>query len=161
MKNKNLYINGNTALNIDFSPNRKDKKDKEFEDFKRRKFRKKLQQERLQKTKVVASIIIAFTLGLSNVYRYSTINRLQKSIGDVKTEIDKIDAENEDLMINLLQYNKISFIENYAINELEMVIPSSSNTTFVNLQKDNFISEQEDENNQKIGVLSRIKSIFN
>jgi cell division protein FtsL len=161
MKNKNLYINGNTALNIDFSPNRKDKKDKEFEDFKRRKFRKKLQQERLQKTKVVASIIIAFTLGLSNVYRYSTINRLQKSIGDVKTEIDKIDAENEDLMISLLQYNKIAFIENYAINELEMVIPSSSNTTFVNLQKDNFISEQEDENNQKIGVLNRIKSIFN
>ncbi|SHH38133.1 hypothetical protein SAMN02745207_00948 [Clostridium grantii DSM 8605] len=154
-------MNGNTALNYGSLPNHKDEKHKELEEFKRKQLRKKLQQERLTKTKVVASFILTFTLGLSSVYRYSTINKLQKNIGDIKTEISRIDAENEDLKINLLQYKKVAFIEDYAINELEMVIPSSANRTFVNLEKNNFIDEQKDENSGGDKVLERIKSIFN
>lgn len=160
MTNKNIYVNGSSALNVNSLPNKKDKKYKELEDFKREHSKRKRKEQRALRVRVYASIALTFTMGYSVVHRYSAINKLEKSIIETRAQINNVNAVNEDLRIELLKYKNIAFIEDYAVNDLNMAYPTSETRVFADLSRDNFIDAPEDNLNVEKSFIDKIKSIF-
>lgn len=162
MTNKNMYVNGSSALNVNSLPNEKNRKYKELDDFKREhlKRKKEKKEQRFLRMRVYASIALTFTMGYSVVHRYSSINKLEKTIIETKAQINNVNAVNEDLKIELLKYKNISSIEEYAVNDLNMECPTSETRVFADLSKDNFIDVPKDDLNVKKSFIDKIKSIF-
>lgn len=160
MTNKNIYVNGSSAFNVDYLPKRKDEKHKELEDLRREHLKRKRKEQLALKARVVGSIALTFMIGYGIVYRYSFINRLEKNIIETKIQISSINESNEDLRIQLLKYKNISFIEDYGVNELNMIAPNFDTRAFTDLNKDNFINTTEDNINVEGSFIHKLKSIF-
>lgn len=163
VSNKKNSINGNNALAPDYTPSRHEdtQRYKELHKSKNEYNKKRKRKQILYKTKVLRNILITFIIGITLVYRYSALYNMEKNISEVKHEINKINAENENIRIKLLKYTNIQSIERKAKYELEMIYPSKVNTIYIDLKKNNFneiIEEQKEKKNSTI--VEKIKSIL-
>ncbi|MCY6483712.1 hypothetical protein OW763_05035 [Clostridium aestuarii] len=160
--NKKNTVNGNNALAPEYVPSR-GINDHKYKDLKQsKKDHKKINKQKQirSKTSVLRNIILAFTVCITLVYRYSLIYNMEKDILDIKKQISKVNAENENLRIGLLMFNNIESIERNAIDNLNMIPKSRANAVYANLEKNNFneITKVKDKSNES--VLAKIKKIL-
>ncbi|AYD40637.1 hypothetical protein D4Z93_08880 [Clostridium fermenticellae] len=129
-------IHGNTVLkpeeipdyNKDYLENNKEKILK----------RKKLKQKRVKnKVKTLRNIICIFVVGLVLIGRYCNIYNMQMQLNAIDSNINKLVSENEQLKVNLVQYNNIQYIESTAVNRLHMVFPDKKSAVYMDLDKKN------------------------
>lgn len=158
--NRNMsYVYGNTALD----PNtvekhiEKNRRQIEFEEYKRRHKNQKRKADLNKKLRIVAGIVLSFVIAFSIVKRYSDILQLERQINKVENQISEIDAVNEDLRIQLLKLDNISSVESLAKDELGMFLPSNQNCVSANLNKDNFTANNDLQESKDRQVLSFLK----
>ncbi len=134
------YVYGNTALDPNTVEKHigKNRQHQEFEDYKKKLNKQKKKAELNLKMKVFLSVVLSFVIAFSIVKRYSDILQIEREIKIVENQIAEMDAVNEDLRIELLKSDNISYIESISKGELEMFLPSSQNCVSVDLDKDNF-----------------------
>lgn len=159
--NKKNQVSGNNALAPDSSPSRgtREKIYKELETSKRE--HKKINKQKLvkKKAKVLKNVLLAFTVGVTLVYRYSLIYDMEKNIIDTKKEISVINADNENLRIGLLKFNNIEEIEKISVQQLNMIPKSKTNVVYIDLEKNNF--KKAEENMEKgSSFIEKIKKIL-
>lgn len=159
--NKRNSVSGNNALAPDSSPSRdtRERKYKELEASKRE--HKKINKQKLvnKKAKVLKNVLLAFIVGITLVYRYSLIYDMEKNITEIKKEIAVVNADNENLRIELLKFNNIEEIEKISVQQLNMIPKSKTNVVYIDLEKNNF--EKAEENMKKNGgFIEKIKKIL-
>lgn len=159
--NKKNPVSGNNALVTDSLPSRsiRERKYKELETSKRE--HKKINKQKLvkKKAKVLKNVLLAFTVAVTLVYRYSLIYDMEKNITEIKKEISVVNADNENLRIGLLKFNNIEEIEKISVQQLNMIPKSKTNVVYIDLEKNNF--EKAEENMEKSSsFIEKIKKIL-
>lgn len=160
--NNKTSINGNNALapqKISYKPS-KDNELRELEKQKREHIKINREKAIEKKIKILRNIIFSFAIGILVIYRYSVIYNIEKDIVDVKTQISAVNAENENLKIDLLKYNNIKELESKAVNELNMVPKSLSSVIYIDLEKNNFENTSDSNNLKSNGIINKIKKIL-
>ncbi|MBU5482989.1 cell division protein FtsL [Clostridium sp. MSJ-11] len=132
---KNQYINGSTVLAPNSYPEvKKGTKEKTNAD------RKALIEEKNKrlknKFKIIRNISLVFIVGVTIVGRYGQIYNMQRELNGLNKKISDINKDNENLRIELLKYNNLSFIEEIATTKLKMVKPTKADIIYVDMTKD-------------------------
>jgi cell division protein FtsL len=158
--NEDNLISGNTVLKPKYSPYRNNEKDREEE--RNRKARKRQRNGRLKgKVKIIRNIALTFIVGLVLVGRYSIIYNMQKELNSIKSNINTINRENENLKVELVKFNNIQFIEDTAINKLHMVRPDKSLAIYTDLDKEIVQStEKKKETEEQQNIWNKLKKIL-
>jgi cell division protein FtsL len=159
--NKNM-INGSSALAPQSIPSRDRDIQKHRDLEKSRKEHERINREKSinKKTMVLRNILVLFILGILLVYRFSVIYNMERNILDVKKQISNINAENESLKIDLLQYNNIHLLEAEALENLNMIPKSRENAIYINLDKSNFKNNLQEGEKESDSLFFKIKKIL-
>lgn len=114
----------------------------------------------LKGIKAGGAILITGCVAFSIVFRYSTIYSNQKEIIAIRDEIGKVKEKNEELKVNLLKLNNISYVEEIATKDLKMIEPNGDSVAYYELEK-NDKKENTTEEKGKISVLlDKIKNVL-
>jgi cell division protein FtsL len=160
LENESNSINGNTVLAPQRTALPKERVRRE-EEAKRKQQQKQQQQEKLLiALKYAGTLAAGFTIAFTILFRYSSIYTTQKEIIEVTGEINNISEENENLRVQLIKYNNISYIEEVATKELKMVMPLAGNAVYCNLQSIELPLEEKNMKNGSITLLKKIKSFL-
>lgn len=129
---KNYIYNGNNAL----VPERKSFKEDEnrLRKEQNEKLRNLRQSKLRNQAKVMFGIALTFTIGLSVVYRYSTIYTMEKKLYSVTINNANMTKANEDLKLQLMKYNQIQNIEDRA-SKINMVQPDKNQAVSVDYDR--------------------------
>lgn len=130
---KNYIYNGNNALIPERKSFGEDEKHRlrQEENEKLRNIKKsKLRNQ----AKVMIGIALTFTIGLSVVYRYSTIYTMEKKLSSVTINNDNMTKSNEDLKLQLMKYNQIQSLEDRA-SKINMVQPDKNQAVSVDYDR--------------------------
>ncbi|GLC32387.1 cell division protein FtsL [Clostridium omnivorum] len=160
---KNRYINGNTVLVPDYTPERKKDKE-EYEKL------KKAREERLNQKKAkslkdkkntLICIVASFAVCLLLISRYTTMYSMEKELSKVKVEINTVNVENESLNLALLKESNLQHIEEVATNKLHMMKVDKNNVIYADLSKDNFgKTANEEKKTAQENIIEKIKNIL-
>lgn len=135
--NEESFIQGNTVLQPEYRPYR-DNQSHEEENKKEKLRKKRKAKKRLNnKVKVIRNIILTFVVGLVLIGRYCAIYNMQMELNSTKHNINEINRENENLKVELVKYNNLQYIEDIAINKLQMIPPDKGAAVYTNLDKEN------------------------
>lgn len=158
--NKSNYVNGNTVLAPQYQPDW----DNEYKKLKEAKKRNKaIHREKniKKKASVLLNIVGMFIFGTLLVWRYSMIYGMQQNLNQIKSNIQEVSRDNESLKIELIKFNSMGYIEDYAENTLKMVKPAKDTAVSINLDKQNFtIDVKENEKSVKKNLWAKILSII-
>lgn len=157
LENGSNSINGNTVLAPQKTALPKEKVKVE----KKRKKKSIGQQERvLRALKFAGCLGATLAVSFTILFRYSSIYSYQKEIIKINNEISKISQENENLKVQLLKFNNISYIEEVATKQLKMVRPMAGNAVYSNLKSVELpIEEKKLESSSKVW-LKKIKDFL-
>lgn len=162
MDNKNLF-SGNTALAPKYKPYNPSVNE-ELENLReaREKRKKALAQKNLKaKVRIIVSILLAFSLGVVLVLRYSAVYNLQKQLLGVSTEMHNLNMENENLKVQLIKASDMQQVEQVAVTELHMVTPDKNNIIYIQDTKDYFSSNtKEATKNTNDNLIVKIKNLL-
>jgi cell division protein FtsL len=162
MDNKNL-VSGNNALAPKYKPYNPSVNE-EFERLRKAREEKKkaLAQKNLKaKVKIIISILLAFSLGVVLILRYSAVYNLQKQLLGVSTEMNNLNMENENLKVQLIKASDMQQVEQVAVLKLHMVTPDKNNIIYLNTTKDYFASNaKEATKNTNENLIARIKNLL-
>lgn len=153
--NKDSMVNGNTVLQPEYKPYKEteEKKLKTNAPNKALKVKKKL--------KVIRNICVVFVVGVILVYRYCAIYNAQTELNSIENNISKINKQNENLTVELVKYNNLEYIEDSAVNKLQMKIPDKGNAVYTNLDKKVIkVEENSDEPEMHKGILNKLKQFI-
>lgn len=140
-------ISGNAVLQPEEVPDygKGQEKNREKEKLKR----EKLRQKRIKnKAKILRNILLIFVIGLLLVGRYCIIYNMQTQLNSINNDISKLNSKNEQLKVNLVQYNNIQYIESTAINKLHMVFPNKTSIVYTDLDKKNISTTPQKESRE-------------
>ena len=129
---KKYINNGNNALNPKRKPFREE--NNEFGRKDNEELRKSKQIKLRKQAMVMACIGLVFILGFSVVYRYSVIYTMQIKLQAANTNVDNIGKDNENLRLQLVQYNRLGDLQDKA-SKLNMVAPQKNNAVSLNYDK--------------------------
>ena len=129
--NEDSFIQGNTVLKPQYRPTKDNKS------YKKRKLKRKTQKRIKNKVKIIKNIVLAFIVGLALVGRYCIIYNMQMELNSTKRSINEINRENENLKVELVKYNNLQYIDDIAINKLQMLPPDKGAAVYVDLYKEN------------------------
>jgi len=155
LMNKDSMVNGNTVLQPEYKPYKEteEKKLKTNAPNKALKVKKKL--------KVIRNICVVFVVGVILVYRYCAIYNAQTELNSIENNISKINKQNENLTVELVKYNNLEYIEDSAVNKLQMKIPDKGNAVYTNLDKKVIkVEENSDEPEMHKGILNKLKQFI-
>lgn len=163
MDNKNL-INGSTALAPKVKPYEPNK-NYEYERLREanKEKKKKLAQARAKaKAQVIGVIILLLVTGTAMIGRYAAVYNLQKNLSKVKSEINNISMENENLKVELIKASNMQVVEDTAKTKLNMVTPDKSNVLYTTeTAKDYFAKNTKDnKNNIEENLVAKIKNML-
>ena len=130
---KNYINNVNTALAPERRPFKQDEKYK-LKQKENEKLRELRQSKLRNQAKVMLGIALTFTIGFSVVYRYSTIYNMEKELSIATIKNDNMAKVNENLKLQLMQYNQIQSIEGKA-SKMNMVQPDKNQAVNVDYDK--------------------------
>ena len=114
------------------------------------------------KTKAIMCVILLFAIS----YRNAVISEKYSNIKEMKTSLASIEKENEQLKVNIESKTNLGTVEKEAKEELGMKKLDDKQTTYVNLDKQDYIESATDdvviEDNQNIfqKILKKIQEIF-
>lgn len=145
--NEDKIINGNNAMQPEYT--------EEKQMIKRRKPKKNKINNKL---KVIRNIGLVFIIGLTLIARYSIIYNMQMGLNSSQNRIENLNRDNENLMVELVKYNNLQYIEDTAVNKLHMVQPEKSSVVYVDLNKSIIKKETSDKDNKKFNsILDMLK----
>ncbi len=109
---KNYINSGNTALN----PKKKTIGDnnRKLKKAENQKLRDQKQIKLKNQALVMLSIALVFALGTTVIYRYSKIYAMQNALISSNANSANLEKDNENLRFQLVQYNRVSVIEDNA-----------------------------------------------
>ncbi|MDW8799630.1 cell division protein FtsL [Clostridium sp. A1-XYC3] len=157
--NEDSIIQGNTVLKPKYSPTRGNEVDKEKANRKRR--HKQVNRRVKNKMKIIRNIALIFIIGLTLVGRYCIIYDMQMELNSIKSNINTINKENENLRVELVKFNNIQQIEETAVSKLHMVKPDKSMAVYTNISKETIqSSEKKKQVEEEKSIWSRIKRVL-
>ena len=158
--NEDSIISGNTALQPKYNPSIDI--DEENKELKKKKLKqKKIKQRRLNdKIKFMRNVVVMFIIGIVLVARYSSIYSMQMELSDIKSNINKVNRENQNLTVELVGYNNLQYIEDTAINRLHMVAPDKKNAVYIDLQKNVLKYTEKKKGEQQQNIWNRLKKML-
>ena len=123
----------------------------------------KLKQEKRMKSKVIAIVLFVFTVLFIISYRSSLISQNFAEIKDLKTELETLEKENQQLSVGIEAALNLNNIEKIATKKLGMQKLKSDQIVYLNLDKEDYIQpaseEVEMEENQNF-IQKLISKIF-
>ena len=134
--NENSVIRGNTVLKPEYNPYKNDQAEQEEKRKRKIKHNKQKNRRMKNKVKVMRNIALTFIIGLTLVCRYCIIYDMQRELNSIKTNINVINRDNENLKVELVKYSNLQFIEETATNKLQMVKPDKGLAVYTNLDKE-------------------------
>lgn len=120
----------------------------------------KRQKEMKKKKSVLTNIFIAFIVGMVIIARYCMIYSYQEANIKAKTEIDALGKENDAYEVNLIKFRNISYIEETATKKLHMVKPKIGDVQYLNLSKNNIVTNDVSKVRISNDVLNKIKNVI-
>ncbi len=139
MVNEGNAIRGNTVLKPEYLPSIEQENEKKR--LKERAKNKRLKQKRVKnKFKIIRNIVFSFIIGVTLVGRYCIIYNMQKELNSIKFNTNEMNNENENLKVELVKYNNIQYIEEFAVNKLHMFSPDKGSAIYTDLNKENIKS---------------------
>lgn len=157
--NEDSIIQGNTVLKPKYSPSKNNESEKEKEEKKKR--YKQINRRIKNKLKIIRNIALIFTIGITLVARYSIIYDMQRELNSIKSNINNINKENENLRVELVKYSNIMQIEDIAINKLHMVKPDKSMAVYTDLSKEIVQStEKKKQVEEQQNIWNRLKKLL-
>ena len=118
------------------------------------------------KTKAIMCVILLFAILFAISYSNAVIFEKYSNIKEMKTSLASIEKENEQLKVNIESKTNLGTVEKEAKEELGMKKLDDKQTTYVNLDKQDYIESATDdvviEDNQNIfqKILKKIQEIF-
>ncbi|GAA0115888.1 septum formation initiator family protein [Clostridium senegalense] len=106
----------------------------------------------------IRNVACSFVVGVFILSRYSTIYNTQIQINDKKDEISKLKADNESIKVQLIKFNNLAYIEDVAVNKLDMKKPEASKALYMDLESKE-VSPKNDNANKDLSD-SSTKKIF-
>lgn len=106
------------------------------------------------------TVLAAGIIGGVIVARYSSIYANQKEIIALQESIYEMKEESEALSVKLLQYDNIAYIEEVAINKLNMVKPDSGEVVYCDLDIVTPIDEKGKDSEEGGNFFSKIKELL-
>jgi cell division protein FtsL len=159
--NENSVIRGNTVLKPEYNPYDNEQEEKSKERRKKIKQNKQISKRAQNKVKVMRNIALTFVVGLTLVARYCIIYNMQMELNSVKSDINAVNRDNENLKVELVKYNNLQFIEDAATNKLHMIVPDKSSAVYANLSKEVIqSSEKKKEIIEQQSIWSKLKKIL-
>lgn len=117
------YTYGNTAYELQPEIVKKEKK----------KASRRPKKNTKKKLKVMSMIGVVCIFSFLSLARFSAIINLQGNIRFVKSEISKIQKENENLEVDIAESNNIKAVQEVAVNNYKMVYPENSDIVYVDV----------------------------
>lgn len=154
--NDGVLIRGNTVL----APNQVPYRDTDNNKKKNVHSRKSTRKNVNKKLIIMRNIMIAFIVGMILVWRYCMIYDLQRNLNTTKQNIVTLNKENENLKVELVKYNNIQYIEEVAVNKLNMVTPDRNDAIYANISKNTIIAAQSESNENKNVLTALAQKIF-
>lgn len=156
MAKEDIMIRGNTVL----APNQVPYVNREIE--KQHIIKKKKKQNRKIKKQAIfiRNIFIVFLIGLTLIGRYSAIYNMQQKLNSIKSNINEMNKENDNLKVELVKYNNLHYIEDIATNKLHMVTPNRNDAIYANISKETIIPTATNTDSNKGFISKVVKKIF-
>ncbi|AZV55994.1 hypothetical protein DMR38_04915 [Clostridium sp. AWRP] len=155
LMNKDSMVNGNTVLQPEYKP---------YKETEEKKIKTKAPNRALKvkkKLRVIRNICVIFIVGVILVYRYCAIYNSQTELNSIENDISEINKQNENLRVELVKYNNLGYIEDNAINKLQMKVPDKGNAVYINLDKKIIkVEENSDESEMHKGILNELKQLI-
>lgn len=162
MDNKNL-VNGSTALAPSYKPYNPNTNE-EFEKLRRAKEEKKkaIAEQKLKlKLKVLVGILLAFSLGVVLILRYSAVYNLQKQLSVTNSQIHNVSMDNENLKVQIIKASNMQKVEQVATTQLHMITPDKNSIIYLQNTKDYFAKSTNDTTkNTKDSIVGKIKNLL-
>ena len=97
--------------------------------------REKATAKKTRKSRAVfmGKVFFVFVLACILVYRHTSLLEINQEIGDLQSQYADINTENEAIQSNIDQMIELGNLEDYAINNLGMVKPDSSQIFYVDM----------------------------
>lgn len=97
--------------------------------------REKAAAKKTRKSRAVfmGKVFFVFVLACILVYRHTSLLEINQEIGDLQSQYADINTENEAIQSNIDQMIELGNLEDYAINNLGMVKPDSSQIFYVDM----------------------------
>ncbi|MEG0370669.1 MAG: septum formation initiator family protein [Clostridium sp.] len=130
MKNNNPnasgYVYGNAAY--DYEKQREVIRQKPpLEEQKPKPIKKKSKKSKVKaKLRILSIVGMLFVMSFIAVGRYTAILTLSTDIRTQKTEVKKVQKENQNISVELAKFNNLKYIENDAIMKYNMIRPSDT-----------------------------------
>ena len=155
MANEDIMIRGNTVL----APNQVPYVNREKE---KKQIIKKKNKKAKKQAVFIRNIFIAFIIGLTLIGRYSAIYNMQQQLNSIKSNINEMNKENDNLKVELVKYNNLHYIEDVATNKLHMITPNRNDAIYANISKNTIISSTATTNTDanKSFISKVVKKIF-
>ena len=143
MMNKENYVIGNAVLAPNYEPAGPSKK-QEYERLKKTKAEnlyKKREKRVNSKAKTLRCIALVFIVGVTLIFRYTSIYNVQKNLSNIKSETISLNKENENLKVELVKSSNLSNVEKIATGKLNMVRVEKHQVIYTDLTKENFAKD--------------------
>jgi len=142
VQKRNSYVYGSTAEKIEYDV---------YEHNEVLKEKKKYRANRLIKARMVAEILLIFTLGLILMYRYAQIADINFKISSKERQYEELRNENSRLKVAIENATNLSKITQIAQEELGMQKPDKYQIVYIEVPKTSFTvtSEQYKEDVEK------------
>ncbi|MHC1720975.1 MAG: cell division protein FtsL [Clostridiaceae bacterium] len=154
--NDGVLIRGNTVLAPKQMPSRETEHNKQKNVHSRKSSKKNVNKKLI----IMRNIMIAFIVGIILVWRYCMIYDLQRNLNTTKQNTVTLTKENENLKVELVKYNNIQYIEEVAVNKLNMVTPDRNDAIYANISKNTIISAQSESNDNENVLTALAQKIF-
>lgn len=155
LMNKDSMVNGNTVLQPEYKPYKETGK----KELKHKNKNRELKIKR--KLKVIRNICIVFIVGVILIYRYCVIYNAQTELNSIENDISQINKQNENLRVELVRYNNLEYIENNAINKLQMKVPDKGSAVYTSLDKKIIKTDEDlDQSEMHKGILNELKQLI-
>jgi cell division protein FtsL len=129
VKSKNQgqsYTYGNIAYDI--KPEKKKIKKK------KRSVKKQSNVKVKDKLKLISYIGVVFLLAFLTIARFTVILKMSADIRDVKSQIKRVQKDNENIRVELARIDNIKSIEEIAVSQYGMVVPKREQIVYVDVK---------------------------
>lgn len=150
------YVKGNTVVKPNRQSTESDKKYKELERSKRNKKKRAYEKKKQNRIACLQIAALIFTVGLVVISRDTKVYNMQKELTSINKQISTVTDENEALRIQLLKIGSLDNIKTNAENKLGMSIATKDNTMQIEVPSNYFEEENDNADDEKETVLSKI-----
>lgn len=155
---KEKVVNGSNAMSTVVEPQRQ--RSKTEAPRKRTSTKTTRKTELKSKLKVMSTVSICFMVGVLLIGRYTTIYKNQNAIRNLKSEIESLKYNNDDLKVHLLKFEDINAVDKEAREKFTMITPGVNNVIYSDLSKNNFGEKTESKSSKTKEVFEKIKNIL-